>query len=520
MGFAPSASASSSSSRNAGGAFAAYVTAQLASPPTAYNKKVDDAADLEGGRLPPRQQDAAANQRLPLLRRRVVAVAVSALCFALVHVLVTALESSSDYVLGSASPLAYDERARARAQRRGGGGTLRPSEAERRDKVERADAALDALSQDASVVDGVLCRTLQSHDGALLFAEMAERDIEETWCDDDVASCYTEYVRRARKACTASGLGRGGVKDVAKPYVGTWEAEGDPTDGDLRLLKALATWLDPPPYSPPPPPSAEWARELLMLTHPDGCDGGGSAEGGEGGKWADCFVLDFGCGSGEELLEMHMALGTPPSRLLGLDIFASEAHRGEYTRHVLADPKDVDAYCASLDALAEQLLERTVHSGGVALATSSVTFHHLPSEQMRGCVYGFLARLLGERGTFVLREWDNSPSRHAPPSSSLEVWFDVAHSFTPALPASTLPASASELRIAPGTNYSSWATYYAQAFAAGLILNTTLQWRLTGAMPTTLAHGNTTFEAWPLRNFEAVLSKRPLARREERPGVG
>tara|TARA_B110001452_G_C15135472_1_gene395458 strand:- start:257 stop:538 length:282 start_codon:yes stop_codon:yes gene_type:complete len=59
----------------------------------------------------------------------------------------------------------------------------------------------------------------------------------------------------------------------------------------------------------------------------------------------------------------------------------------------------------------------------------------------------------------VLREWDNSPSRLAPPASSLEVWFDVIHSYTPALPASALPSRAAELRLAPSTNYSSWATY-------------------------------------------------------------
>ena len=89
----------------------------------------------------------------------------------------------------------------------------------------------------------------------------------------------------------------------------------------------------------------------------------------------------------------------------------------------------------------------------------------------------------------------------------------MTHSYTPALPAASLPSSAAELRLAPETNYSSWATYYAQAFEAGLVLNATLQWRLAGAMPTTMAHGNTTFDAWPLRNFEAILSKRPQARR-------
>tara|TARA_B110001452_G_C15135472_1_gene395459 strand:- start:616 stop:894 length:279 start_codon:yes stop_codon:yes gene_type:complete len=69
------------------------------------------------------------------------------------------------------------------------------------------------------------------------------------------------------------------------------------------------------------------------------------------------------------------------------------------TTQVLADPKDADGYCASLEALGDQLRERTAPSGGVALATSSVTFHHLPSEAMRRCVYAFLYRVLGERGT-------------------------------------------------------------------------------------------------------------------------
>ena len=39
-----------------------------------------------------------------------------------------------------------------------------------------------------------------------------------------------------------------------------------------------------------------------------------------------------------------------------------------------------------------------------------------------------------------------------------------------------------------------------------LVLNATLQWELLGALPTTMAHGNATFVAWPLRNFEAILT--------------
>ena len=55
---------------------------------------------------------------------------------------------------------------------------------------------------------------------------------------------------------------------------------------------------------------------------------------------------------------------------------------------------------------------------------SSVTFHHLPGVRMRQCVFGFIARSLGENGVFVLRDWDNS---HA----DLEVCYDVTHGWPP-----------------------------------------------------------------------------------------
>jgi SAM-dependent methyltransferase len=198
---------------------------------------------------------------------------------------------------------------------------------------------------------------------------------------------------------------------------------------------------------------------------------------------------------------------------------------------VLASPTDEAAYCASLDALGDNFFAAT-GGRGVSLAVSSVepppppaaphrlphlhhhhlrrttpahlhrvsprqvTFHHLPSERMRHCVLEFVARVLRPRGTFVLRDWDNS---HA----NLEVWYDVTHAWTPALPADSLPAAASALKLAPGTNYSSWATYEAQAAAAGLVLNATLQREQLRLMPSQMAEGD---DAWPQRNFEALFS--------------
>ena len=59
------------------------------------------------------------------------------------------------------------------------------------------------------------------------------------------------------------------------------------------------------------------------------------------------------------------------------------------------------------------------------------------------------------------------------------------------------------LKLAPGTNYSSWATYEAQAAAAGLVLNATLQREQLRLMPSQMAEGD---DAWPQRNFEALFS--------------
>ena len=100
----------------------------------------------------------------------------------------------------------------------------------------------------------------------------------------------------------------------------------------------------------------------------------------------------------------------------------------------------------------------------------------------------------------MLRDWDNS---HA----DLEVWYDVTHGWTPALPADRLPTLPSALRLVPQTNYSTWATYEAQAAEAGLVLNVTLQRAQHKLTPVQMAEGD---EAWPQRNFEAIFTRASL----------
>ena len=67
---------------------------------------------------------------------------------------------------------------------------------------------------------------------------------------------------------------------------------------------------------------------------------------------------------------MGSALGLPASQLIGVDIYEDDAG-GEYTRHVLADPTEVERYCASLATAGEAILEAT-GGRGLALVVSPV----------------------------------------------------------------------------------------------------------------------------------------------------
>eukprot|EP00966_Prymnesium_polylepis_P255215 5896451-Prymnesium_polylepis.1 len=216
--------------------------------------------------------------------------------------------------------------------------------------------------------------------------------------------------------------------------------------------------------------------------------------------------------------------------------------------------------------------------------------------------------MLGASGVFVLREWDNTPtlpvvaaadataataaeavrvSRVATGAASLDkagegslggvslqIWFDLSHSWSAALPAEKLPASAEELRLAPRTDYSPWEVYeaqpsfvgghtaaqtdlaphrcccatslatrrlrrcvlpphrmpvsffrtgckrhaanclpwHAQARTAGLVLNTSLQRALLGHTPAEMA------AEWSGRNFEALFSPSDQTARDD--GIG
>ena len=143
-----------------------------------------------------------------------------------------------------------------------------------------------------------------------------------------------------------------------------------------QVLRALLEWIDAPPWDPPPPLPADWAPRLLKETGADGCPSQAYGSDANG----RCFVLDFGCGRGEELVQIGEQFGLPASQLFGIDVYDDPATT--YTRHVLANPDDEGAYCASLEALGATILEAT-GGAGVTIAVSSVTFHHVPTRRVR-----------------------------------------------------------------------------------------------------------------------------------------
>lgn len=392
----------------------------------------------------------------------------------------------------------------------------REQQAEARKAAERRIEAL----RDEGAAAGVVCRSLRSAIVAPLLDELVDRDTRDLDCGNHNERCSEGYHRLIRRACGEA---------ATSGYTGRWEDEPPPAEVDLHVLSALAEWLQPPAYEKPMPPEATWARPVLEERRPPCWERVAEAKsrGTDAGRFG-CHILDFGCGDAEALIDLGelTEAHAPEKQLACIDIYEADA-TGQYTRHVLPDPSTAgeEEYCEAVARLEEPLLAST-DGEGMALVTSAVTFHHLPTPTMRACVWRLVAAVLSPQGVFALSEWDNTrieaAAQRVPaalawermggpdadfqpwkpegqPPSELSIWFDLAHAWNPAVPAASLPLSASALKLENRTDYASWTLYAEQAAAAGLAFNETLQRLALELTPSEMA------EKWPARNFEALL---------------
>lgn len=100
--------------------------------------------------------------------------------------------------------------------------------------------------------------------------------------------------------------------------------------------------------------------------------------------------LDYGCGDGSITVAIGQALGLPPSKIFGLDIFDVQRSEMVYLK--------LDPQCPTIP-LASQSID---------FITAYVAFHHLATPQQTAAE---LARVATQRGVLIIREHDVDPQK-------------------------------------------------------------------------------------------------------------
>lgn len=163
-------------------------------------------------------------------------------------------------------------------------------------------------------------------------------------------------------------------------------------------------------------------------------------------------LLDFGCGSGRDVVSMQQYFGAAVEDTLCADIFRVD--RDDVTPIVLDATDDV-TYKTSLDEALLLSVNGTVH-----VAISMVTFHHIVPG-MREDAFQFIRQALRPHGIFIMADWDNSVT------PDLWIFYDLVHRFWALMTAEFSPdTEPSSLRLA--TNYSSIDTWMQELSNVGL----------------------------------------------------
>lgn len=206
----------------------------------------------------------------------------------------------------------------------------------------------------------------------------------------------------------------GGVPlEVENAYTGSW-SDTTASQIDVSVLGGLTEWLsahrpdDLATMAKPPQPH-NFSSMAKMLRHIATTPTNISSL--APGDIGPLRILDFGCGSGKDIVALRHELHVAAEDALCLDLF--EVKQEGLTSLVL-DASSDDTYRRSLDAALAG------NSGSVGIAFSIVTFHHiLPS--LRPLAISFIRRALSPGGIFIMAEWDNGlvPSR--------SIYYDLVH---------------------------------------------------------------------------------------------
>lgn len=260
------------------------------------------------------------------------------------------------------------------------------------------------------------------------------------------------FVNETERLCTAAGFPEAGARPS---YEGSWMTMGAPAQADVELLQGLADWVKEEKaknlseenmtwqkFSKPDNGASAGSLMLHVATHPTNISIIGAPR-----------LLDFGCGSGQDLTAAKKAFGAAKEDALCLDVF--EVQTSEVTA-VKLDASSEATYKASLDATLAG------NNASVHIVFSMVTFHHIIG-QMRPDALNFIKNVLAPGGIFLMAEWDNSPTFGVP---SREVYYDLVHWLPTLLFSNSAPQTAAPLKL--NTKYLTIAERRSEAETAGL----------------------------------------------------
>lgn len=254
--------------------------------------------------------------------------------------------------------------------------------------------------------DGVVCPTW-------LHPEIQEHNLKPFL--ESLAADASGFIQQIKELCGDTG------NNLEEGYTGSWDStssKGTPTANDVRILKAVAAWETAQHKERP---AAASALDKSFKPH-QGQSTGDFIKSLMDSPPAGLRVLDFGCGSGRDLLEMKAALGIMKAEdAMCLDVNFHGAKNPNVTQ-IQLNAASSSLYKSSLDAALSKVGQGTINA-----AISMVAFHHVADRadpanpKMRTDALNFIRQALAPGGIFLMAEWDNSltPNRW--------IHFDLVH---------------------------------------------------------------------------------------------